>query len=81
MLLTVVARETPANASQVQAASVQSVRVTVESAAPMPEPLRARIETSVTRVAERVMLGQPVALVQGSKDELARVIRDVFAAF
>ena len=78
-LLVIVARWSLAAPSQVSPSlPVERVRVAVETAAPLPAPLRARIEASVARVAERIVLGKAAALVQENKAEYERVLSEVF---
>lgn len=59
-------------------AVVERVSVAVRTAVPLPDALHARIEASITVVAERIVLGRPVATVEGARDDCARVILEVF---
>ncbi|MGE5530186.1 MAG: hypothetical protein ACM3X6_13750 [Patescibacteria group bacterium] len=57
---------------------VERVAVAVQTAARLPAVLRARLETSVAKVAERIMLGRPVHVIHSQEEYCARIIRDVF---
>ncbi|MGE5599056.1 MAG: hypothetical protein ACM3XS_06725 [Bacteroidota bacterium] len=58
--------------------AVDAVSAVVESAAPLPAPLQDKLEESVTRVAERILLGRTVSSVAENRGEYERIIREVF---
>jgi len=78
MLMAALAWPALASAAPAPAQSAERVSVAVETAAPLPEPLRERIEASVTRVVERLVLGRPVAAIQEQRMEYERIIMEIF---
>ncbi len=58
---------------------VVKVRVTLENDRPLPAIIQERIEASIGKVAERLVLGRPVSQVQEQKDAYRQIMRDVFA--
>ncbi|MGQ9778362.1 MAG: hypothetical protein ACUVRM_00590 [Bacillota bacterium] len=58
---------------------VEEIKAQIESDARLSAPLRARLEASVARVAERLLLGQSLGRLEKERGEYERIIAEVFA--
>lgn len=58
---------------------VEGIKAQVESASRLSAPLRARLEASVARVAERLLLGRSLAQFEKERGDYERIIAEVFA--
>jgi len=60
------------------AGTVESVRTEVSSATHLPATVRARMETSVSVIAEQLLNGHKIEQVTGQKQEYSHIIHEVF---
>ena len=60
------------------AGTVENIRAEVSSAQHVPEAVRARMETSVSVIAEQLLAGHRIGQVSGRQAEYEKVIHEVF---
>jgi hypothetical protein len=71
--------QTPASAEPSREEKVESVEVQLNIDGKIYEGLQERIEYSISRVGDKILLSQPISLLKNSKETLRTVIINVFS--